>query len=215
MQLLAEKRKGLDRSTSMQSSGNLISSDNLVDSVSSRTRDIGFYPVTNPKQLPGCVRYGKTTSRTLSLVAISISSSSEAMTNSKRQSRSSGRPNRPHTAGRFGLHKKRKSIGKKRSYTSSGENPSCQSGYEGCVSFVGRCSFQFSATHVSWYFVLPFSISSTFHSACRDSYCSAQSIRIPFGSRYIFRVNPVLPSAAAKNLARSFLSLPVESLYVT
>lgn len=88
-------------------------------------------------------------SRVFSNEAISFPSSPSKTTNSNLQSRSDGRPKRPQTDGRLGLHRKRKFDGKKRSYTCSGVYLRDHSGKSGCVFCVGRAISQFNATHVS------------------------------------------------------------------
>lgn len=49
----------------------------------------------------------------------------------------------------------------------------------------------------------------------QGAYRSANSMRIPLGSRYFFRVNPVLPSAPTKNLERKPCVRPASSTQVT
>jgi hypothetical protein len=70
---------------------------------------------THPYRLPSCVMYGYTIFLTDSISHRRSGSSSGPTTNSNRHNRSFSSPNRPQTAGRVGLHRKRKFFRKKES----------------------------------------------------------------------------------------------------
>lgn len=116
LQLRAENRKGLDRSVSIQSAGKVTSAVSLrAVKISPTLTENEMGAASYPYRFPGCTRYGCTTSLIISGDAMCNPSSCFRTTNSNLHKRSPGRPKRPQTEGRSGLHRKRKSGGKKRS----------------------------------------------------------------------------------------------------